>query len=204
MTHGRRTIFLHQPSNCPKLAYRNLSQISNKRSSKLDTCSEFSSIGSWSRLIFDTLSIRHGVESPQKTRRWEVTKPWAFLKWPSCSWRSIVPLPSSSISAKTSAFAGWNMTSSTNFNKTAPQERLEKNMLLFLWWTRKWGFLLNSKFHQISSATRCDYKHNRNEHLPRVVPSRDLHHFGRKLPHLSYCQYRYPLGEKDVGVSSFK
>ena len=26
MTHGRRTIFLRQPSNCPKLAYRNLSQ----------------------------------------------------------------------------------------------------------------------------------------------------------------------------------
>lgn len=131
-------------------------------------------------------------------------KALGFLKWPSCSWRSIVPEPSSSISAKTSAFAGWNMTSSTNFNKTAPQERLEKNMLLFLWWTRKWGFLLNSKFHQISSATRCDYKHNGNEHLPRAVPSRDLHHFGRKLPHLSYCQYRYPLGEKNVGVSSFK
>lgn len=103
----RRTIFF--PSTV-KVSKTSLSigtfhrAFTNKTSSKLDTCSEFSSIGSWSRLIFDTLSIRHGVESPQKTsllrvpkplksktnlmrlplswsltlRRWEVTKPWDF------------------------------------------------------------------------------------------------------------------------------
>lgn len=74
----RRTIFF--PSTV-KVSKTSLSigtfhrAFTNKTSSKLDTCSEFSSIGSWSRLIFDTLSIRHGVESPQKTSLLRVPKP---------------------------------------------------------------------------------------------------------------------------------
>ena len=141
-----------QPSKCPKLAYRNLSQSIYKQEVlqtwymlrvQLDRQlvqidfwhpqhSRWNGISAENEFVASTEATQKQNESYAtatvmepyfKTLRGH--KALGFLKWPSCSWRSIVPLPSSSISAKTSAFASWNMTSSTNFNKTAPQERLE-------------------------------------------------------------------------------